>query len=103
MPIWEGQMDPDMNGKCGWSATAEDPPCSEPATLHGFKMETLGQGTAHLAVHGIHSMMSSCAAHGHRLEANAHWVHPFGEHCGRVGSKFRWPQNECYMESTEGN
>ena len=78
---------------CGYSAVSGDPICGADATWHGFVLDD--------PLKRIVAMMESCDEHVHRMSVTADYIHPLKHPCGIPGSKFRWPENECYMEWDE--
>jgi hypothetical protein len=84
-------LDPALNWTCGFSP---DGPleCLDVATWHGFILTE--DGTR------IESMMASCDEHRVRMKADAE--HPMQSPCGITGSRFRWPENFCYIEWGDG-
>ena len=79
------------NWSCGFELLEGAFVCAQPATWHGFRLTYDGSGI-------IASMMACCDPHKERMVACADFVHPMGSVCGLPGSRFRWPENECYMD-----
>jgi hypothetical protein len=75
---------------CGFSVTPADPVCHLDATWHGFVLDDPAEA--------IVAMMSSCDDHLGHMKLTADFVHPLQHPCGIPGSRFRWPENECYTD-----
>lgn len=80
---------PELNWTCGYSPQGILE-CLDEAVWHGFRLTPDG---AH-----IESMSASCDAHRPTMAADCDYVHPMDSPCGVTGSRFRWPENECYLE-----
>lgn len=78
------------NWSCGFEPEPKNWVCAKDATWHAFRLTPDRKG--------IESMMASCDDHMLRMSANADWMHPMRSVCGLPGSRFRWPENECYTE-----
>ena len=78
---------------CGHAAAPGALHCDRDATWHGF---TVDDRTARIT-----AMMESCDEHLPYMKLSADYVHPLQHPCGIPGSKFRWPENECYTEWDE--
>lgn len=81
------ELDPSLNWTCGFSP--EGPlECLDAATWHGFRLTEDGRN--------IDCMMAACDDHRQRMLA--HFEHPMRSACGITGSRFRWPENYCYVD-----
>ena len=78
---------------CGYSPTPADPVCHRDATWHGFVLDDPAQR--------IIAMMSSCDDHLPQMKLTADFTHPLRHPCCIPGSRFRWPENECYTDWDE--
>jgi hypothetical protein len=83
-----GEMDPAFNWSCGFHNNATDPACLAPAVWHGFIISDEDD---------ITGMMACCDRHLEVMKLSADWVHSIDSPCGLPGSRFRWPENECYL------
>jgi hypothetical protein len=83
------ELEPALNWTCGYSPGGVLE-CLDEATWHGFRLTDTGTH--------IESMMASCDTHEPRMAACADYVHAMASPCGVAGSRFRWPENECYVE-----
>jgi hypothetical protein len=78
---------------CGYSGAPSEPLCGQDAAWHGFVLDGLAER--------IVAMMECCDDHLHRMKLTADYVHPLKHPCGIPGSRFRWPENECYTDWDE--
>jgi hypothetical protein len=82
------------NWLCGYAATSADPACHRDSVWHGFVLDD--------PCERIVAMMSSCDEHLPQMKlSGADYVHRLKHPCGIDGSKFRWPENECYTDWDE--
>ena len=82
-----GALDSSMNWTCGFSID-DISLCSDEATWHGFLLNEDGSA--------IQCMMASCDDHLSHLETN--YRHEMQSPCGVPGSRFKWPENHCYID-----
>lgn len=81
------ELGAELNWTCGLSP--EDAlECLNVATWHGFRLTDDGLR--------IECMLASCDAHRDRMQAD--YSHPMDSACGIAGSRFKWPENFCYLE-----
>ena len=78
---------------CGHAPSPDALHCDRDATWHGFVVDDE-------AVR-IVATMESCDEHLPQLEQASDYVHPLQHPCGIPGSRFRWPENECFIEWDE--
>lgn len=86
-----GELDAAFNWSCGYMTSETDPACLADATWHAFKV----------ADGDIEWMAASCERHIGVLELSANYTHRLDSACGLPGSKFKWPENVCYMPDEE--
>jgi hypothetical protein len=81
---------------CGYAGLAPAlgvPACQRDATWHGFVLDDPGEQIA--------AMMSSCDEHAPFMALTADFTHPLVHPCAIPGSRFRWPENDCYTDWDE--
>lgn len=78
---------------CGYARTPGDPVCDADAAWHGFVLDDPAER--------IVAMMSSCDRHLRKMKLSADFVHLMRHPCAIPGSRFRWPENECYTDWDE--
>lgn len=88
----DDNLSPEFNWTCGFSPTGILE-CLDEAVWHGFRLTPDGLS--------IESMMAACVTHKPKMAARCDYVHPMDSPCGVAGSRFRWPENECYVEWDE--
>ena len=76
---------------CGHQFSPDALHCNRDATWHGFAIDE----------HGIKATMASCDQHRPDMERVTDYIHPLVHPCGIPGSRFRWPENECFTEWDE--
>jgi hypothetical protein len=81
--MWESWL-------CGYSETPADLACHRDATWHGLVLDD--------PVQRVTAMMASCEEHLPLMKLTADYVHSLKHPCCIPGSRFRWPENECYTE-----
>lgn len=93
LPLLGPPLDDWMTFICGYSAIPGEPVCGRDATWHGFVLDDPAQR--------IVAMMESCGGHAGQMRLTADYVHPLRHPCCIPGSRFRWPENECYTDWSE--
>lgn len=78
------------NWSCGYEPEPKNWVCAKPATWHGFRLTEDGKEIA--------SMMASCDDHLIDMGKRTDYRHPMKSACGLPGSRFKWPENECYLD-----
>lgn len=76
------ELGPELNWTCGFSPEGVLE-CLDVATWHGFQLTD-------------DRLMASCDDHRARMKAD--YEHPMDSPCGIAGSRFRWPENFCYVQ-----
>lgn len=87
------ELDEWMIYVCGYSPSPAELICGADATWHGFVLDD--------PFKHVIAMMECCDEHLARMKVTADYVHPLKHPCGIPGSRFRWPENECYTEWDE--
>lgn len=77
---------------CCYSPYPGAPKCQCDATWHGIVIDD-GEGDL--------IAMESCDEHVAIMRELCDYVHSLEHPCGIPGSKFRWPENECYADWDE--
>lgn len=77
-----------------WSCGYADAPCAHDAAWHGI---VLADPDPAQDIAG----MASCDEHLCAMKLTADFIHPHEHPCGIDGSRFRWPENECYTDWDE--
>ena len=75
---------------CGYAPEPGGLHCNRDATWHGLVLDDPAE---HIA-----AMMESCDDHLPQMKLSADYVHPITHPCCIPGSRFRWPENECYTD-----
>jgi hypothetical protein len=78
---------------CTYAPAAGEMACHRDATWHGF---VLGDPAEKIA-----AMLECCGEHLPQMKLTADFTHQMQHPCGIPGSKFRWPENECFTEWDE--
>lgn len=79
---------------CGFGGMVPgDVICGRDSTWHGFVLDDPAEH--------IVAMMTCCDGHLRYMKLTADFVHPLEHPCGIPGSRFRWPENECFTDWDE--
>jgi hypothetical protein len=78
---------------CGYSPLPGEIVCGRDAAWHGLVLDDPAESVV--------AVMECCDEHLPRMKLTADFIHRLKHPCGIPGSRFRWPENECYTDWDE--
>ena len=75
---------------CGYSPCPGAIGCARDVAWHGIALDEIDAAG-----------MGSCDEHLPQMKLTADYVHPHEHPCGVPDSRFRWPENACYLDWDE--